>query len=315
MEDYPKTLSEFEDRFSTEKGCREYLFQLRWPTGYSCPRCGHKKAWQIGNGLRLCSSCHYKGSVTAGTIFEGTRKPLRLWFRAIWWLTNQKTGISALGIQKVLEFGGYETAWMWLHKLRRAMVRPLRDKLTGKIEVDETYIGGEKHGKRGRGALGKALVMIAAQIDGTRIGRIRLSRITDASAKSLERAIQQAVLPGSIIRTDGWRSYNRLNHLGYKHEIVREEPAVGENLLPSCNRVAALLKRWMMGTHQGAIGHEHLDHYMEEFMFRFNRRTSSTRGKLFYRLLQQAVITEPKSYGKLIMGWKHAKTRNHNILG
>ena len=313
MEDYPRTLLELERRFSSEEACREYLFRLRWPEGYRCPRCGGERSWSIGKGLFQCVGCNYKASVTAGTIFERTRKPLPLWFRAIWWVTSQKNGASALAVQRILGLGSYETAWTWLHKLRRAMVRPGRDRLSGSIEVDETYIGGEKAGKRGRGALGKALVVIAAQVDGVRIGRIRLNRVPNASGASLEEAVQQAAEMGSVIRTDGWQGYSRLNTLGYGHEIVRQDANIGENLLPRCNRVASLLKRWLAGTHQGGVSHEHLDYYLDEYTFRFNRRTSRYRGKLFYRLLQQAVATEPLPYDQIAKGIRGSQLRKHNI--
>lgn len=306
MEDYPRSLAELEARFSREEDCLEYLFQLRWPNGFICPNCGHTKGWRVRKRLIQCAGCSYQAAITAGTIFHGTRKPLTVWFRAIWWVTCQKTGASALGLQRILGLGSYETAWTWLHKLRQAMVRPGRDRLSGKVEVDETYIGGEKPGKRGRGAFGKSLVMIAAEMDGNRVGRIRLRCILDASAKSLEEAMLQAVELGSIVNTDGWEGYNRLNPIGYAHEVIRHTEEVGDNLLPHCHRVAALLKRWMMGTHQGAISHEHLDYYLDEFTFRFNRRTSRHRGKLFYRLLQQAVAIEPVPYRALI---KHVRDR------
>ena len=155
MEDYPSNLKELEERFATNQACSEYLFELRWPDGFRCPRCDHKKAWQASGYLFRCASCGYKCSITSGTIFEGTRKPLIFWFRAIWWVTSQKNGASAKNVQRILELGSYKTAWVWLHKLRRAMVRPIRDRLSGRVEVDEAYIGGEKQGKRGRGAEGK----------------------------------------------------------------------------------------------------------------------------------------------------------------
>jgi transposase-like protein len=226
-------------------------------------------------------------------LFADTHKPLRLWFEALWHVTNQKYGASALGMQRILGLGSYHTAWHWLHKLRRAMVRPGRDRLAGTVEVDETFIGGERPGKRGRGAAGKTLVVIAAQADGTRIGRIRLARVASASGNHLERAVSQAVEPDSTVRTDGWGGYNGLQDLGYRHEVIRPTPAVGENLLPLANRVAALLKRWLLGTHQGAVQPAHLDYYLDEFTFRFNRRTSGSRGLLFYRLLDQAVHLPP----------------------
>jgi len=315
MEDYPRTQSEFEHRFSSEEACREYLVKLRWPERFRCPRCLCEDSWFLGNGLFKCVRCKYKISVTAGTIFEGTRKPLTLWFRAIWWIIGQKNGASALGVQRLLGFGSYETAWSWLHKLRRAMVRSGRDRLSGVIEVDETYIGGEKPGKRGRGAEGKALVVIAAQVEDTRIGRIRLNRVPDASGPSLEGAVQKMAQEGSIIRTDGWTGYNNLEDLGYEHEIVYQEADIGDNLLlPRCHKVASLLKRWLLGTHQGGISLDHLEYYLDEYTFRFNRRTSRSRGKLFYRLLQQAVITDPTPYSQLIKSVRGPKKMDHNIL-
>ncbi len=198
-----------------------------------------------------------------------------------------------MGLQRALGLGSYRTAWTWMHKLRCAMVRPGRDRLSGIIELDETYIGGEKPGKRGRGAEGKVLVVVATQVDGFRIGRIRLRRVPDASGKSLERAAQEAIEPASIVRTDGWNGYNQLNAKGYVHETVREQYDVGNNLLPKCSIVTSLLKRWLLGTHHGAVQFSHIDYYLDEFTFRFNRRTSTSRGKLFFRLMQQTVEIDP----------------------
>lgn len=219
----------------------------------------------------------------------------------MWYVTSQKQGISAMGLKQVLGLGSYETAWTWLHKLRRAMVRPGRDSISGTVEVDETYIGGVKKGKRGRGADGKALVLIAAQEDGKRIGRIRLHRVADASSASLVSAIQACVKPGSLVRTDAWRAYTALRSEDYVHTVVRKNVDIGDNLLPLVNRVASLLKRWLVGTHQGAVRESHLDYYLDEFTFRFNRRRSRSRGMLFYRLVQQAVAIEPVM-GKEIRG-------------
>ena len=258
IEDYPRNILEFEQCFATEEACRRYLFQLRWPEGFCCPRCGHRQAWATKRRLYRCRHCDYQVSVTAGTIFQDTRKPLRLWFRAIWHVTGQKIGVSALGLQRVLGLPRYETTWTWLQKLRVAMVRPGRDRLSGIIEVDETYIGGEKPGKRGRGAAGKALVVVAAQEKERHIGRIRLYRVADASADSLTQAVQDAVEPGSMVRTDGWRGYRQLASLGHDHAVIRETADVGENLLPLAHRAASLLKRWLLGTHQGAVRASHL---------------------------------------------------------
>jgi len=292
VEDYPRTLMELERRFASEEACRAYLACLRWPEGVQCLRCQQPKVWPTGRGLYHCARCGFQTSVLAGTIFQDTKADLRLWFRAMWYVTNQKSGVSALGLQRALGLGSYRTAWTWLQKLRTAMVHPGRDRLGGIVEADETYLGGPKPGKPGRGASGKVLVSVIAQVDGRRIGRIRLRRVPDASAKSLERAVQAAVEPGTTVRTDGWQGYRRLGELGYHHEIVREEAEVGQHLLPRVNRVVALLKRWLLGIHQGRVSVAHLDAYLDEFTFRFNRRTSRWRGKLFYRLVQQAVCIE-----------------------
>ena len=244
-------------------------------------------------GKFWCSQCGYQVSVTAGTLFHDTRKPLRLWFEAMWYATSQKSGVSALGMQRVLGLGSYRTAWQWLHKLRRAMVRPGRDRLAGVVEVDEIFIGGERAGKRGRGAAGKTLVVIAAQQAEKGIGRIRLSRVESAAGKHLGAAVQQMVEPGAEVQTDGWGGYHGLPSLGYQHKVIRETPDLGGNLLPLANRVASLLKRWLLGTHQGAVQPSHLDYYLDEYTFRFNRRTSKSRGLLFYRLVTQAIQTGP----------------------
>jgi transposase-like protein len=296
MDTYPKDLDELERTFSSEEACHQYLVGLRWPDGFRCPVCGHEGGWVLNTGLYKCKDCGHKSSVTAGTIFEGTRKPLIEWFRAIWWVTSQKNGASALGLQRILDLRSYKTAWTWMHKLRRTMVRPGQDRLSGTVHVDETFIGGVRSGKRGRGAEGKTLVLIVAEEKENTMGRIRLRMITDASATSLEAAIQETVTSGAKIKTDGWRGYNGLKSLGYDHEIVRKTEDVGENLMPLCHRVASLVKRWLGGTHQGAVSHEHLGYYLDEYTFRFNRRTSKSRGLLFYRLLQNAVVIDPVRY-------------------
>jgi hypothetical protein len=234
MEDYPRTLEEFEARFATEAACRDYLVRLRWPDGFSCPRCGHESAWAVGRLLLQCAACDYQASVTAGTIFQDTHKPLGLWFRAIWHITSQKTGASALGLQRVLGLGSYQTAWTWLHKLRRAMVRPGRDRLDGRVEVDETYVGGWDEGQRGRpraGATHKALVVIAAQENGPGIGRIRMRRVGRASAKELIAFVGEAVQPGAVVHTDGWNGYATLKDSGYRHSVDFQKD--DSQLLPS----------------------------------------------------------------------------------
>jgi len=293
MENYPRNMLELEKQFSTEKECLEYLSKVRWPEGFICPKCKGSKAWLTNRGLYHCSQCGFQSSIIAGTVFQDTKKPLKLWFRIIWHITSQKYGTNALGIQRVFGLGSYRIVWAWLHKLRCAMVRPGRDRLSGIVDIDETYFGGERTGKRGRGAEGKTLIFVAVESKDNRIGRIRLKRILDASAESLEPAIKEFVEPGSIIHTDGWKGYNGVSKIGYKHEVIKDNTGIGINLLPKVNRVVSLLKRWLLGTYQGRIEPSHLDYYLDEFTFRFNRRTSNSRGMLFYRLIQQAVAITP----------------------
>jgi transposase-like protein len=302
IEEYPRSLMELEAAFATEEACRAYLALLRWPDGFRCPRCGGGRSWPVRRVLLECAGCGHQTSVTAGTIFQDTRTPLPVWFRAMWWVTTQKNGASALGLQRVLGLNSYETAWVWLHKLRRAMVRPGRDLLSGRVEVDECYLGGEEEGLPGRLNLKKALVVVAAQEDGAGIGRIRMRRIIDASAENLTAFIKDSVQPGSTVHTDGWLGYAPLNRNGYPHEItfLKGNKKTPSELLPRVHRVISLLKRWLLGTHQGAVSRKHLDYYLDEFTFRFNRRRSRSRGKLFFRLAQQAMAVAPVPYDQIV---------------
>ncbi len=238
-----------------------------------------------------------------------------MWFRAMWWVTSQKNGASALGLRRILGLGSYQTAWAWLHKLRRAMVRAGRDRLSGRVEADEAYIGGLEEGIRGRKTEKKSLVVVAAQEDGRKISRIRMKRIQDASSQSLHPFVEESIEPCSVIHTDGWEGYSGLETKGYIHEvtILQKRVESASELLPQVHSVVSLLKRWLLGTHQGAVSHEHLDYYLNEFTFRFNRRTSRHRGKLFYRLLQQALETEPTQYKQMVKHVRGSKSINHNI--
>ena len=301
IEDYPKTLIELERRFSDDAACREYLASLRWPKGFVCPCCGEHQGLAIRRGLWRCQACRRETSITTGTIFQDSKLPLVVWFRAIWQVTSQKNGMSALGLQRVL--GSYKTAWAMLHKLRRAMVRPGRERLSGVVEVDETYWGGEEKGVRGRQTFDKALIAVAAEAApgrGKAIGRIRLRHIPDTTRATLHGFIGQAIEPGSIVVTDGLQAYRNLKGYVHDRQVQHNQPDDVEYLLPRVHRVASLLKRWILGTHQGAIAHEHLNDYLDEFAFRFNRRTSASRGKLFYRLAQQAVQVEPVPFHLLV---------------
>lgn len=311
---YPRSVGELQAWFSTDVDCLDYLAWLRWPDGFVCPRCGHPAGWSLGDGRFECARCHSRTSVTAGTIFDRTRTPLTVWFNACWMFTSGKDGISALSLQRTLEIGSYQTAWAMLHRLRSVLVAPGRDRLSGTVEVDETYIGGEESGLRGGRARGKkVLTGIAVEVREPRgIGRCRIAPLADASAESLNAFVADHVEPGTKVITDAWQGYSGIDKLGYTHErrSQRAARARGEDpgeLLPAVHRVASLAKRWLLGTHQGAVDKDHLPSYLNEFVFRFNRRRSSSRGLVFYRMLTLAVGHDPVRYHDLIARKRPAK--------
>src|ERR1039458_6936687 len=246
-EEYPRNLTELEANFGSEEACRAYLARLRWPEGVRCPRCGGGRSWPVRGVLLECGGCGCQTSVTAGTIFQDTRTPLPVWFRAMWWVTTQKNGASALGLQR---------------------------------------------------------------------GRIRMRRIPDASAASLEPFLQESVQAGSVVHTDGWPGYNGVKEKGYVHRVtvIRGSQSTASELMPRVHRVVSLLKRWLMGTHQGAVSHKHLDYYLDECTFRFNRRKSKSRGKLFFRLVQQAVAIDPVPLDTIIHPGAKVQIRPQHIV-
>ncbi|WP_225781138.1 IS1595 family transposase [Xenophilus sp. Marseille-Q4582] len=310
--DYPRNWSEFLERFVSEQACLDYLEWLRWPRGFVCPRCGvAAEPYRSSRGRLMCASCSVQSTVTAGTIFEKTRTPLRVWLAAAWYVTNQKHGVSALGLQRVLGLGSYQTAWTMLHRLRRAMVRPERERLHGIVEVDETYLAisdriqpvARGRGKGRKSQTHQTHVVIAVELlEPKGFGRLRLQRINNASAEQLIPFVLANVEPGSQVRTDGSAAYRDLADLGYvRHRTVHLGSDVPAHVsMVGVHRVAALVKRWVLGTHQGAVQPGHLDAYLDEFVFRFNRRTSRSRGLLFYRLLEQAVVTDPLTYRDVV---------------
>lgn len=299
LEDYPRTLDELESRFSEEEACLDYLFALRWPNGFCCPQCSHVEPWKMSRRLWLCSGCRKQVSVLAGTVFQDTHLLMKTWFRAMWNITSQKNGMSALGLQRVLGLGSYRTAWLMLHKLRQAMVNPGREKLRGEVEVDETYWGTtESDGAVGRRAPKKALIIVAAEADGKGVGRIRMTHVTNFDRKNLHNFIRQNIESGSTVYTDGLNSYRELKDYIHDRKVQRHQPE-GEHLLPRVHLVVSLLKRWMLGTLQGSVSHKHFDDYLNEFVFRFNRRKSTSRGKLFYRLAQHALQVRSTTYAML----------------
>ncbi len=305
---YPRSVGEFQAWFGTDADCLDYLEWLRWPNGFVCQRCGNVGGWRLGDGRLECAACHAGTSVTAGTIFDRTRTPLTVWFTVCWMFASGKGGVSALSVRRTLEIGSYQTAWAMLHRLRSVLVRPGRDRLAGTVEVDETYIGGEEPGLRGGRARGKK-VLTAVAVEVTKpkgLGRCRMAPLADASAESLHAFVTDHVEPGATVITDGWQGYRGLDKLGYAHDRRSQRAArlrgddPGE-LLPAVHRVASLAKRWLLGTHQGSADDTHLPSYLNEFVFRFNRRRSRSRGLLFYRVLQLAADHDPVHYKDLII--------------
>jgi transposase-like protein len=328
--DYPRTFQEFRQWFPDDAACAAYLVNLRWPEGFRCPVCSGDRAWQTSTAHWKCVSCGRKTSVTAGTIFDRTRTPLTTWFVAIWLVTSQKNGSSAKNLHDMLGLGSYQTAWTWLHKLRRAMVRPDRELLTDVVEVDESFIGGRATGKQGA-STDKAAVMIAVENLGAdvnrklRLGRVRLGVADAPGSKELVDFARTTVEKGSLIRTDGARMFRVLVEDGYDHQYVSgySSPEPGHVTLPGPHRIASLLKRWNAGTHHYRVEREHLPYYLDEYTFRFNRRRSKARGMLFYRLLQQSVHTDPHPLSELIGGVdappnsinQHADLMSSNTFG
>jgi transposase-like protein len=286
--DLPKTMFEFEERFGSEAACVEYLRGRRWPEGFVCPRCGGRKAWQLrSRALDECAACGHQVSLTAGTAFAGTRKPLYLWFRVIAELLFSKRGCSALELTRRFPLS-YETAWTWLHKLRSCMDRSGGDPLSVSVEVDETYLGGADDGEhRGRSLAGKKLLVAGAvECRGDGCGRARLRAMSAATSAALCGFIGANVAKGSSVRTDGFRQYKRISEQGYEHvRIVVGDPKKASKLFPRIHRVFSLLDRWLLGTLHGSIRRAHLQRYLDEFIFRFNRRTATHRALLFERLV------------------------------
>lgn len=305
--DYPRTFPEFEALFPTEAHCWDYVFQLRWPEGFVCPQCRVREdPWITARGYMHCKRCQGETSVTAQTLFERTRRPLRDWFLAIWFVTNQKQGSSALGLQEALGLGSYQTAWTWLHKLRRAMAPPGRQGLTEAVEVDLLHVGGAEAGPPHPENNRPANILAGAEIRGRGLGRIRLLPLADIESETLNAAVRKMVAAGSLIHTDKRSPIKDLQALGYRHKVVDIHPqgAPAPELMPRAARIALLLRRWLLGTHHGGVQKKHLDYYLDEFTFRFNRRASQSRGLLFYRLMQQAVILDPMPLKKIVGGKK-----------
>lgn len=292
-QDYPRTFQEFRAWFPDDASCREYLARLRWPDGFCCPGCGCGESWRTGRGLWMCAGCGLKTSVTAGTVFHRSHTPLSTWFAAIWFVTSQKNGVSAQGLQDALGFGSYETAWAWLHKLRRAMVRPDRELLSGVVELDQSYLGGRSSGKLGASSDKAPITIAVERTERGRLGRVRLELADKVGGLDMIDFAGEVIAAGTVVRTDGARMFTRLAGKGYTHQPTPGNRADDlDAVMPGPHLVSSLLKRWTAGTLHHRVSRQHLPYYLDEFTFRFNRRTSRARGLLFYRLLQQAADTD-----------------------
>ena len=286
-DDFPKSEIEFDRRFATESACYDYLFRLKWPDGFMCSKCGHQSYWISSKHIYICTRCESHFSLIADTIMHDTKKPITYWFKAMWWFTTRRSGVNAINLQELLGFS-YPTAWSWLQKLRRCTIRKDREKLSGKVEVDEFFIGGQKPGKRGRGSNGKSIVVAAVQRKGRKIGRIRLQLVDDCSSGSLTPFIEQNIEDGSQVITDGWKGYvpidqNRYDH----HQVFLSKCKDKYSALSGVHLIASLVKRLIIGTFHGRFDQKYLQHYLDEYVFRFNRRTSISVGKKFMRIVQQ----------------------------
>ena len=297
--DYPRNFTEFTEWFHSEGDAWAFMSRVRWPDGFTCPGCAGTEAWLTVRHLHMCSGCGKQTSVTAGTVFASSRLSGRAWLYAVWLVAHEKRGVSARSLQNQLGLGSYSTAWISLHKIRRAMTRTSADKLKGIVEVDESYIGGVSAGKRGRGT-DKAIIVIAVERLGyglksrrVKLGRVRMRWIKDTKRATLHDFVSDVVAEGAIVHTDAKQEYKGLDKLGYEHVVTNQSSAKmpAHVSMPGVHRVASLVKRWVLGTHQGGLAQQHLDSYLGEFTFRFNRRFSNDRGLVFYRLLEQCLRT------------------------
>lgn len=301
MEDFPKNEIEFDLRFLHEPACHHYLFQMKWPQGFSCIKCSHQHYWVSKKHIYICKGCQHQHSLTAGTIMDSSKKPITYWFKAMWWFTTRKSGLNAVNLQELLGLGSYNTAWAWLQKLRRCTIRKDREKLSGTVEVDEFFIGGQKSGKRGRGCTGKTIVAAAVERKGEKLGRIRLKVIPNCSSDSLLTFINDNVEAGSTVCTDGWKGYYGLDEKIYSHsQVFQNKSSDKDSVLPGVHLIASLVKRMIIGTHQGRFDPHYLQNYLDEYVFRFNRRNSKSIGKKFMRIVQQVINSSKITFSQIV---------------
>ena len=314
---FPKTLRQFQSDFATEEACQRYLAACRWPEGFVCPRCGHNRAYELVNQRRYqCAKCRHQVSLTSGTILHRTKTALTHWFWATYLMTTDKRGVSALFLQRQLGLSCYETAWMLLHKLRRAMVNAAREPLRGEVEVDETWVGGEQAGLRGSRQLKQrraALVLVAVEKRGRASGRARMSVIPDFKASTIIPFLTKNVALAATIYTDGLKSFSGLTEAGFQH-IVRIQPIRSElrsgakSAVPLADRAVGNLQQWLIGTHHG-VSKAQLQVYLDEFVFRLNRRKTpaaafqtllglgTARASTEYEQIRGAADLKPQAIG------------------
>jgi transposase-like protein len=290
-EDFPKSEIEFDARFSNPQACYDYLFKQKWPEGFVCKICAHKHYWSASRNRYICKKCQHQHSVTAGTIMDSCKKPITYWFKAMWWFTTRKSGINATNLKELLGFGSYGTAWTWLQKLRRCTIRQGREKLSGRVEVDEFFVGGHHPGKRGRGSEGKTIVAVAVERCPLKkqIGRIRLHIALDCSSYSLETFILDNIEPGSTIVSDKWSGYQTIDKEQFTHRPTNQSKTTDHESLYGVHLITTLVRRLIRGTYQGRVEPKYLQNYLDEYVFRFNRRKSKNIGKKFMRIVQQVV--------------------------
>ena len=314
---FPKNLRQFQRDFATEEACETYLAACRWPEGFLCPRCANRRAYELVNQRRWqCVGCRHQVSLTAGTVLHRTKIPLTQWFWAAYLMTTDKRGVSALLLQRQLGLSCYETAWMMLHKLRRAMVSVARESLYGEVEVDDTWIGGEQAGLRGSRQLkGRraALVLVAVERRGRGSGRVRMRVIPDFKGNTIIAFLHENVSPRSTIYTDGLKSFSGLTEAGFKH-IARTQPLRSalrkgaQSAVPLADRAIGNLQQWLIGTYHG-VSKPQLQVYLDEFVFRHNRR--KTPAAAFQTLLGLGTGRESTHYEQI----RGAKDLNRNPLG
>jgi transposase-like protein len=296
-----KTLSllEFQKRFGTEKACQKHLFRLRWPEGFRCPRCEHREAYFHRNRhLFHCKACGYQTSLTAGTIFHKTRTPLTKWFWMIWLMGRQKSGISMLSLQRMLDIPSYKTVWIMGHKIRKALGdRDAFYKLAGLIEMDDTYFGAPKPGKRGRGAHGKAKVVVAVETPGDKPRFAAMRMVPRVSAPEIQVLVEERLVAEVVVRTDGWQGYSVLDRPPRRHEwLVPGSGPEAVRVLPWVHTLIANVKGNIRGVHHG-VSQKHLPRYLAEFCYRFNRRFWEPQ--LFNRMLHACLITSTITFSEL----------------